>query len=157
VLLAMVDGLARVRRRRHPIARWLMWVAAAVLPFALAAAFVATLRLTGLLDTAPPSPVAPGVIPLDGAAVGILAGAGALFLLGWLMRPFLLGAFHLRGRELDPGTSAATLTVLVAAVVAAWIVNPFLAALLLPALHIGMLMVAPEVRLGRLAVVALAA
>ncbi len=36
VLLTTIDGVARARRRGHPILRWLLWVLAGALPFALA-------------------------------------------------------------------------------------------------------------------------
>ena len=39
-----VDGFARVRRRRQPVAPWLGWIGAAAAPFALAAAFATRAR-----------------------------------------------------------------------------------------------------------------
>ena len=49
-LIASIDALARARRRREPVLPWAVWLAAAVLPFALAL-FVAWLMVvTGLID-----------------------------------------------------------------------------------------------------------
>jgi hypothetical protein len=62
VLGATIDGLARARRRGHRIARWVLWVLSACLPFLLAAVAVIGLRAIGTIDAAPPGPV--GATPL---------------------------------------------------------------------------------------------
>ena len=57
VLSATVDGLARARRRGHRVARWVLWVLSACLPFVLAVLAVVGLRPVGAIDAAPPGPV----------------------------------------------------------------------------------------------------
>src|SRR5256714_12588319 len=46
-LIVIVDGLARQRRRRLPVARWLRWTLACALPFLAAALFVRLLGAAG--------------------------------------------------------------------------------------------------------------
>jgi hypothetical protein len=153
VLLASVDALARVRRRREQVGMWLRWVAAAAVPFALAALFAIGLRLTDLLTAVPGAAAPAGAVPVDGAA---LASVVVVFVLGWLaLRPPLLRLARVRGRVAGPGAAAATMLVLCGAAVALWIVNPFACLLLVPALHLWLLAVAPELPAPRRAALAM--
>jgi hypothetical protein len=147
-LLAGIDGFARVRRRREPVGMWLRWALAGTLPFVVAVLGLYALRATNLLVAAPPEPVAAGVIP-TGATAWIVAGAlAAIIALGWLaLRPLALRALAVRGDPSSPGAASALMLALCAIAVVAWIVNPYLAALLVPALHLWSLAVAPEPRL----------
>ncbi|MDQ2897117.1 MAG: hypothetical protein M3Y09_15970, partial [Actinomycetota bacterium] len=63
VLLTTIDGLARARRRGHPLWRWIVLVLAAALPFALIGVVVLLARLAGALPVAPAAPVGPGTVP----------------------------------------------------------------------------------------------
>jgi hypothetical protein len=64
---------------------------------------------------------------------------------------------HARAAPDSPGAGAAVLLTLAVLSVAVWAANPFAAALLLPALHLALLLLAPELRLRRgLQVLALA-
>jgi hypothetical protein len=153
VWLAAVDGLARVRRRREPIASAVRWVLASALPFALTGAFVVLLALVGLLPAAPPAPVPGGAIPADTV---VLAAAGVVFVLGWvLLRPTALRALGARQAPTTAGHAAAVLIVLASTTVVLWLRNPYAALLLVPAAHLWLLAVAPEVRLPRPASLAL--
>jgi Peptidase family M28 len=175
VLLATVDGLARARRRGHRIVRWILWVLATCVPFALAALAVVALRLTGAIEAAPPGPVGGDAITLHGRAVGILAGLLCLIVVAFALRwvlgrrvwapepvepvpPDVQGANgrarrHQGGRgaisgdPASPGAAAAFLLVLCTVTLLIWVKNPFAAALLVPALHLWMWIVAPEQRL----------
>jgi hypothetical protein len=150
VLLTAVDGLARVRRRRHPAGMWLAWVLSGALPFAGALGFALLLRFTGLMPTPPPGPSPPGAVPLDGAALVVLGAVALAFAVGWLaVRPLVLRVWGVRGDPGSPGAAAALALVFVATVIAVWFANPFAAALLLPALHAWLLVTAPEVRVRR--------
>ncbi|MDX6698942.1 MAG: hypothetical protein QOE65_2339 [Solirubrobacteraceae bacterium] len=150
VLMAAVDGVARVRRRRHPVGMWTAWTLSAALPFAGAALFAYVLRWTGLMPTPPPGPVPEGAVPLDGSAIGVLAGLALVLLVGWVaVRPLVLRVWGVRGDPGSPGAAAAVNVVLVLVAVAVWIVNPFAALLLLPVVHASLLLTAPEVRLRR--------
>ena len=156
VLLAAVDGFARVRRRRHPVGMWLAWVLAGAVPFAAAALFAFALALAGVLPAVPPAPVPEGAVPLEGGALAALAAVALVLAGGWLvLRPGLLRLAGVRGDPDSPGAGAAVALMLVAVAVAVWAFNPFAAALLLPALHGWLVVVTPEVRMRRPAAVAL--
>jgi hypothetical protein len=148
VLLAAVDGFARVRRRHEPVGRWLRWVGACALPFVLALLLTLVLKLTGLLSAAPPGPVAAGEIPRDGTALAALVSVLVVIALGWFaLRPLVARLGGASGDPASPGAAAAVLLVLCAIALVVWIVNPYTALLLIPALHLWLLAIAPEVRL----------
>jgi hypothetical protein len=191
VLLATIDGLARARRRGYRVARWVVWVLTACIPFALAALAVIALRVTGVIEGAPPGPVGGDAITLTGRAVAILAGLAcvivAAFALRWALgrriwspqpaaaaaaavdvdvdangdvAPVINGerangrARRNRGGRApisddpaSPGAAAAFLLVMCVVTLVIWVENPFAAALIVPALHAWMWIVAPEQRL----------
>jgi hypothetical protein len=124
------------------------WALAGALPFVLACASAVALGLTGLLAAAPRAPVSPALLPAQPAA---LLAVVLVLALGWLaVRPLVLRLLGARGGDTaSPGAGAAVLVVLCIVGVAVWIGNPFAASLLVPALHLWMLAVAPEVRVGR--------
>ncbi len=145
VWLAAIDGLARVRRRRQPAGTGLRWVLAGALPFALAGAFAVLLALVGLLPAAPQAPVPGGAIPVE---LPVVVAVALVFVVGWAyVRPAALRAL---GADAPPGTAAhaaAVVLVVAAATAILWLRNPYAALLLVPAAHLWLLAVAPEVRL----------
>jgi hypothetical protein len=156
VLLAVVDGFARVRRRRERVGRWLGWVLVGALPFVLAALLAIGLFRAGLVDAAPDGPVA-GLASAPNAAA--LTSIAALWLVTWLwLRPLLLRLLRLPGDGADTaGAAAATAVVLLlcAATLVVWIGNPYTSLLLIPALHLWLLAMAPETHLRRLTAIGL--
>ena len=152
-VLVAIDGFARLRRRREPVARGVVWVLAAALPFVIALAFVIALSRTGLLEASPPAPVPKGAIPVSGAA---LLTAALVFVLCWLVaRPFVVRLSGAERSPRAPGTAGAMLLVLAAVAVVTWLANPYAAALMVPAAHAWLLLLAPGVRLRRGAAVGL--
>jgi hypothetical protein len=150
VLIAAVDGLARARRRRHPVGMWLTWVLTGAVPFAAALGFAFFLRLVGLTPSLPPAAAPPSAVPVEGAALGVLGAVALVFAVGWLaLRPVALHLASVRGDRSSPGAAAALTLVLVGVTVAVWAFNPFAAALLLPALHAWLLVTAPELPMRR--------
>jgi hypothetical protein len=148
VLLAGVDALARVRRRRHPVGMWARWVIAGALPFAGALAFAYLLRLTGLMPTPPPAPAPADAVPVDAAALAVLAAVTLALVVGWLaVRPLVLRLWGVRGDPGSPGAAAALVVVLALTGTAVWAFNPFAAMLLVLPLHACLLVTAPEVRI----------
>jgi hypothetical protein len=176
VLVTTVDGLARARRRGQRIAHWLLWVLSACLPFVLAVLAIMGLEAVGAIAAAPPGPVGGDALTLSGRAVAILIGLGCLIAVAFAVRWFLgrqLWASDpppepapepaagpngrsrerhrrratLAGDAASPGAAAAFLLVLCVVALVLWIANPFAAALLVPALHVWMWIVAPEERL----------
>lgn len=148
-LVASVDGLARVRRRRQHVAVWLRWLAACAVPFVLTALIA---RLLGLVGTVPalPGPVDPLSLPPETTPVVLV---GLVLVLGLLLRAPVaraLGARAMPHADEVPGAAAAlgvAITVLAGLV---WAFNPYTALLLVPAVHLWLLAAVPEVRLPRI-------
>jgi hypothetical protein len=152
-VLVAIDGFARLRRRREPVGRGLVWVLASALPFVIALAFAVALGATGLLVATPAAPVPPGAIPVNGVA---LLSVALVFVLCWIvLRPFVVRLARVPGAPQAPATAGAMLLLLAAVAVLMWIWNPYAAALLVPALHAWLLILAPGVRLRRAASIAL--
>jgi hypothetical protein len=150
LLLAAVDGFARVRRRRQRVAMWMRWTLAGALPFVLALGFAFLMDLLALLPDAPPGPVAAGEIPLDGAGATALAALALVLLLGWLgARPLALAVARFRGSADEPGAAAGVALLAAGLLALVWAFNPFAALLLAPAGHAVLLVVVPEVRMRR--------
>jgi hypothetical protein len=155
VLMATIDGMARARRRGHPILRWVGWVLCGALAFVPALALVLAAKLVGAIHASPPGPVSAGAIPPHGSGIAILAILACTIVLCLLVvRPILiraagLGTAGLVGPEATPGAAAGLLLVLCAVTLAIWLSNPFAAALLVPALHFWLWVVAPDLRLRR--------
>jgi hypothetical protein len=152
-VLAAIDGFARLRRRHEPVGRGLVWVFASALPFILALAFAVALGATGLLVATPPAPVPPGAIPVNGVA---LMSVALVFVLCWIVvRPVVARLSGVTGAPQAPATAGAMLVALAGIAVVMWIANPYAAALLVPAVHAWLLIIAPGVRLRRGASIAL--
>jgi hypothetical protein len=72
--------------------------------------------------------------------------------LGWIgLRPVLVRASGVRGRPGSPGAAGAVVTLLTVIGIVVWALNPFAGALLVPALHLALLAVAPEIGWSRAA------
>jgi hypothetical protein len=148
VLCAAIDGFARARRRGHRVGRWVGWVLATALPFALASLFVVALAALGLIPVTAPGPVGAGIVPIHlGAAAEIVAAVLVLMLAMFPIRALILRRVGLQGEPCDAGGAAALLLVMCAISLALWVTNPFAAALIVPALHLWMWIVEPDVRL----------
>ena len=163
VVLATVDALARARRRGHSLSRWLAWTLAGAIPFLLAVAVVRVAQLAGILH-GPPGLVAAGAVALHGAGIAVLAIAGLAWIAGVVfVRPFCikLALEHL-GRHGRRPTSAAgdaaavaVSVVMCAVALIVWVLDPFAALLLVPALHLWLWLAQPGVRARRPLVAAL--
>jgi hypothetical protein len=144
-LIAVVDALARVRRRRMPVARWLGWTLACAAPFFACAIFVRVLGLAGVL-AAPGAPVAPEGLGLGGAALRGLVAVALALALAWLVWPALARALRLPVRPDADAAGPALLLVLVGVCLLAAVVNPYAALLVLPAAHAWLLLASPQPR-----------
>ena len=156
-LAGSVDALARARRRKEPVARWVRWVASQVAPFVGALALAALLALVGATPDPPEAPVSPDLHPLDTPAALVLAGVAGAAALLWGGSRFLLLRSEPQLREASaPGAACAACLVLSITVLLLWVVNPFAALVLVPALHLWLLATLvdpPPPRRGRLALV----
>lgn len=147
ILAASVDAFARARRRREPVLPWLRWIAAALMPFAMAWIVAQILALVGETPDAPAIALPPRIHPLHGSGWVALALCTATFALAWLFaRPRLAGA---RPPVSSPGAGGALALVLALESLAVWVVNPFAAFALLPAFHLWLLVSASRVRPSR--------
>jgi hypothetical protein len=152
LLVAAVDGFARVNRRRQRPALWLRWAAAGAVPFVLAVLFLRLLKVTGLLSAVPPGPVSSGTISIGGGGTAALIGTVLVIAIGWIgLRPVLVRASGVTGSPGSSGAAGAVVVLLTALGVVVWALNPFAAALLVPALHLVLLAVSPEIRWSRAA------
>jgi hypothetical protein len=158
-LVAVADGLARLRRRGRPVGRWTLWVLSCALPFFSCALFAYLLGWLGILGAAPSVPVLPSAMPFDGAAATAVVTFALTFALAWLLWGVLVRRLGW-GERPDPEVAGlAMLLVLVVLGVVVWVGNPYTALLLLPALHLWLALASPDwrpPRLGALALVALA-
>jgi hypothetical protein len=154
-LVCAVDGFARLRRRGASVAGGLMWIARVAIPFFAALALIRVFGLVGLLSATPRIAVAPGAIPIDGTARIAMIAAALGFALAWFgVRELALGpkageAFS------SAGGAGALLLVLCAIAFVVWLVNPYAALLLVPALHLWLPIYAPGVAMRRAAALAL--
>ena len=138
-VLAAFDGFFRVRRRRLPVERRLAWVAAGGIPFLLTYAWLRVLGATGAID-APAAPVLPSSVPVGvGEIVGVVSVALVLGF-AWVVTGRALHD-RLGGRRAaaDGAAAVAAGLGLVTVVTVVWIVNPYAAALLVPAAHLWLL------------------
>jgi hypothetical protein len=138
-LVAAVDMLARLRRRREPVAPWFAWLGATAVPFALAGLFAVLLGRSGLLPAAPTGPVTASQLPLDTAGEIALVAVVLVFGLSWLLRSTLARRL---GATASPGTGGAAAAVILTTgglVVLAWLTNPYAALLGILPLHLWLL------------------
>jgi Peptidase family M28 len=183
-LLALGDGLARLRRRGRParpshsrdgwaatrpsgpsphdqqVGRWVLWTLACALPFLAGGLFAIVVGRLGAIP-APRPPVAAAALPFDGPALEAALATALVWVLTWLGWPAVVRRLGLPRR---PSTDAAALApLLVAGVLAVvvWVRDPLTALLLVPALHVWLVFASPlrppprRVPLAALAVVAL--
>jgi len=163
VVMTTIDGVARARRRGHLIGRSLALVIASASPFVLGVLVVIAARLAGLIAIAPPGPVAPGAIPIHGDGVTVLVAVGVVMLaaaagVSALVRRMPTRPRDPRGREPErasDGAVAGVLVVMCAVTFAIWLSNPYAALLLVPALHLWLWAVSPDLRVPAPARVAL--
>jgi hypothetical protein len=154
-IVATVDALARVRRRHDPVLPWLRRIAIGAVPLVAAAVFARLLGLVGLVD-APGGPVSPEALPPQAAGlIAVVLFAALAWLAG---RPLLLRALGDDGADAGSAASATGVLLVLCGVAALiWVGNPYAAALLVPALHVWLFSLVPELRPRRLVGLALVA
>ncbi|HEY2320245.1 MAG TPA: hypothetical protein VGH67_18200 [Solirubrobacteraceae bacterium] len=165
VVMTTIDGVARARRRGHAVWRSLAVVLAAAAPFVLTVGIVLAARLAGVIGVAPPGPVAAGAIPLGGGGVALLvvmalvlaAGLGGVAALARRLPTRIRTSRRSPESSNRDGAVAGLLVVMCAVTFAIWLSNPFAAFLLIPALHLWLWAISPDLRVPlpvRLALVA---
>jgi hypothetical protein len=112
-------------------------------------------ELLGVFHARPPGPVSSDAVPPHSAGIVVLVLSVCLIAIGFVfLRPLIIRAFHAGNRGLVPdavvpGAASGLLLVLCVATLAIWFTNPFAAALLIPALHLWLWVVAPDLRMRR--------
>ncbi len=148
-LVACADGLARVRRRRRPVGRWTLWTLGCALPFLCCAVFCWILGRLGIIAAAPSIPAPDGAVPLDGGALAALLAVSLTFVLSWLLLGALLRRLGISQPLYRPDGEVAGLPpvlLLTALASLVWIGNPYTALLAILAVHLWLLIAAPELR-----------
>jgi hypothetical protein len=145
-LLVAVDAAARVRRRREGLARGLAFTLACTLPAAAAAAVLVLMGMAGLAGAAPATPVAPGAVRVGILPLATIALALAAAALASLVAARMVTVLARRAETSPGGSGVGMMLVLDAVAVISWVVDPYAALLLIPAVHLWMLVAAPELR-----------
>ncbi len=139
-LVAAVDAFARCRRQRIDVLPWLRWLGAWTAPFLAGYALAELLALAGATPSPPPAPVPPGVLPVDGAALGVLAGVGVAMALALLLARWLAARPDQRlATPAGPGAAVAVALVVGVTSLLLWVANPYTGLILVPAAHLWLL------------------
>ena len=146
-LLAALDAYFRARRRHLNAGVWIAWALAAGLAVPVAWAWLRILGISGALP-APRGPVLPADLPLTAAQAAALASTAIAIVLGVLIARLLaLGGRRTRGNPAAGAAGAAVGVIVCAVALLVWVVNPYAAALLVPAAHLWLFLGAPQTRL----------
>lgn len=137
-LVACVDALARLRRRREPLLAGLVWASCGAAPFAVAALFAVVLAWLGLL-AAPAGQLSAAAISADAGLLTALAATAVVLVALLFARTALTRRFAAAAGDHPDAAGLGAMLVLLAVALLAWLVNPFAALLLVPAAHLGML------------------
>jgi hypothetical protein len=152
-LLVSIDAFARLRRRREPVGRWAIWSLTGSLPFVLACAFAVLLAAMGLIAAAPAAPIPAAGLDLGAGPVAAFVAILVAFAFGWLLvRPAAVRVAAGRAGALRrdaPGAAVGLGLAISLVAVALWVVNPYAAALLVPAVHLWLWATTPDVDLPR--------
>ncbi len=153
VVLVGVDGLARARRRGYRVGLGIAQALAHGLPFLIVALLVIAARVLGLLPDAPPGPVAAGEVPLHSGGLALLVGlaivlaGGCLLVYRFARRPAGNGTRESAiPHGADPAQAIGTLIVMCLVTLGLWTLSPFAAILVIPALHLWLWLLDPELR-----------
>lgn len=144
-LVACVDALARLRRRRQPLVPSLVWSLSAAVPFAAAALFAMLLGALGIV-AAPGAQLSSAAIAVGSAAPVALATTALALVLGLLSWPALVRRLAVPVRPAADAAGLAPLLVLLAVALIVWLLDPFAALLLAPAAHLWLLAAEPRSR-----------
>lgn len=146
VPLILVAAAADVRAARRPEALLAggVWVLIRSLPLLIALAFTYLLGLVGLIPR-PGFPYDPGRFPIGTLEmIGLALIAAALFGALYVVKPWRKPPPSVGGG----GAAAACATLIALGGLGVWIANPYLALLIVPALHAWMLLLAESTAVG---------
>jgi hypothetical protein len=156
VACALVDAVARARRRGHSILSWIVWVLASIVPFVVGLVIVALAGVTHVIP-ALPGAVGTGVRLSVAGGVVIVVALVAVAAAFRQLRPVgvqVASGIGWRRTPTSPvieGAVIALSVVMCGLTLVVWAFNPFAAALLVPALHLWLWLGSPGVVARRLA------
>jgi hypothetical protein len=154
-VVTAIDGAARLRRRREPVLRGLLWGLTLGVPFALAALFARALGLLGWVPATAPPPL-PGQAEPDASAWAAIGCVLVVLALGFLVvRPWLARRAGVGGPPAAPGLTLAPALLAAVGGALACVVNPYAALTLVLPANLWLLLAARELRLRRAPAVAL--
>jgi hypothetical protein len=140
VLVASIDAFARARRRHEAVAPWLRWLALWVGPLVVGLVLAELLALAGATPDPPAAPPAPSDYALDGGAVAVLLGIALVVGASWWTARFIaLRAQPVLRDPSSPGAAVALSLTLSLTVLVLWLLNPYTALIVVPAVHLWML------------------
>jgi hypothetical protein len=131
-------------------------VLACAAPFILGVLFLLAARLVGAISIAPPGPLPAVAVAPHARGVAILVAAVLITVCAFaVLRPTVLRFAAGRGprrrilAEQQEGIVAAVLLIMCAVTLAIWLTNPFAALLAVPALHLWLAAISPDLHLRR--------
>ncbi|MDO9356516.1 MAG: hypothetical protein Q7T55_22655, partial [Solirubrobacteraceae bacterium] len=130
-ILLVIDGLARARRERQRVGRWVLWTLLLALPQMLGIGAVALGDAAGWIKL-PGGPIDPAMWNADVTPLAVFVIFVAIGHLA--VRPLVLAVFGLRGqRSAVPGAPLGLSVVLLGTALCTWAINPAAAAMMVPA------------------------
>jgi Peptidase family M28 len=145
-LITILDGLARARRRRMAVGRSTLWALSCALPFLSCAVLAYLFGWLGALGAAPPTAVLPSALPFGARAAIAVVALVLSFALAWLLWGMLIRRLGWSVRPEPEVAGLALALVLLVIGTIAWLGSPVTALLALPALHLWLMLAAPELR-----------
>ncbi len=157
VAATTLDAVARTRRRGHTMMRWVGWVLTGAVPFVVGLVALLIARAGGLLSATPPGAVGDDAVKLTGGDVVVLVVVLLVVVASFVfLRPLCLRLLtRLSGAGRRPESPAADAAAVALSVVMCvltlivWVLNPFAALLLVPALHLWLWFAQPGARSRR--------
>ena len=148
-LLVTVDALARVRRHREPIGQWMIWTLTCAAPFFLCALLIMALGKLGIVGAPSPALVPARAMAVNGSARMALGAVILVLGLLWLFWARFVRVLGVHGRPDSAAVGVCVLIVLDLLALVVWVRNPFTALLMVPALHLWLAVLSPELRPAR--------
>jgi hypothetical protein len=146
-LLAALDAFFRARRHKLHAGAWVGWALAAGLAVPVTWAWLRLLGIAGAFP-APRGPVLPSDLALTGGQAAALASSALALVAGVVLaRAIGRPGRAARGNPAAGAAGAAVGAIVCGVTLLVWVVNPYAAALLLPAAHLWLFLGAPQTRL----------
>jgi hypothetical protein len=146
-LLAALDAFFRARRHKLRAGAWIAWALGAGIAVPLMWAWLRLLGIAGAFP-APRGPVLPSDLALTSGQAAALASSALAVVAGVLLaRALSRGGRAARGNPAAGAAGAAVGAIVCGVALLVWVVNPYAAALLLPAAHLWLFLGAPQTRL----------